>query len=166
MLQRLAEGDPLRLRARVVRRLSGRHLLLDAEAVLRRTLVHAARDARDLHEGAVLEDWLAERIDRAVSELLPVTLDSESSLELWRELARPLGLDPCAMARASVRFNARPLEARRAFFQLVLGEASLEECARRSGATPVELAQAARSALQVFLDELGATPRSAAGGEA
>jgi hypothetical protein len=166
VLQRLAEGDPLRLRARIVRRLTARHLLMDAEAVLRRTLVHAARDARDLHEAVVLEDWLGERIDRAVSELLSAQPECESSLALWRELARPLGLDPRAMARASVRFNARPPEARRAFFQLVLGGASLEECARRGGVTPVELAQAARSSLQVFLDELHAASCSVAGGEA
>lgn len=166
MLRSLSQDDPLQLRARVVRRIRARFLLMDAESVLRRTLVHAAHDARGLGPEDVLEDWIAARIDRAIDELASASLEPGSALGPWSELARPLGLDARAMARGSVRFNACSLEARRAFFLLVLGGASLEDCAARSGVTAVELAQAARTALQVLLDEAGTTRRCAGGGAA
>lgn len=163
VLRRLTQGDPLGLRARVARRLRGRFLLMDTGSVLRRALAHVAHDATSLRPTAVLEDWLTERIDRAIAELLPLAPESAAGGGLWRELAKPLGLDALAMARASARFNVRPLEQRRAFFQLVLAGSSLEACAERGETSPLKLAQAARSALQVFLEEEAAALE---GGEA
>lgn len=65
--------------------------------------------------------------------------------------ARALGLSPERLRGACRAFNRLPADERRAFFELVLRARPLQELARESGRSAVELARLARRALDTLL---------------
>ena len=155
VLARLTLGDPLKLRNLVSARLRIRHLLMDAERVYLVALAHCARDGCRYRAQQAFDAWLKQRVERAIDDVLdagPADAEAERSSAAWADLARPLGLSAVNMARASVNFNALPLNSRTAFFYLVLDGRSLDEWALASGRCASDLAWDARRGRQVFLD--------------
>ena len=155
VLARLVNGDPLGLRAVVARRLRAQCYLLDADRVFLRALARCARFSTRYRGQPPLADWLEERIDEAVGDLLTEDLEaarddaarSPTAGTAYEDLARPLGLDPAAMRRACVAFDHADFACRRAFFELVIAGRSLDELARAGDTGATELARRARRAL-------------------
>lgn len=181
VLARLVNGDPLGVRARVARRLADHCYLMDADRVFLRAIARCARFSGRYRGQPALEEWLTERVDEALGDLLrddlealrtqragtrasgPATASTEAR-ELGgahEDFARPLGLDPDRMREACVAFNHTDLPARRAFFDLVIDGHSLDALARSSGASATAIARRARRALDVCLNAGEGAPASA-----
>lgn len=159
ILGRIVPNDPLRMRARVGRRLEAEALLLDADRVHLRALALCARAALRYRGKPELEAWLEARAAEALREVLeegeevardgkPAALRATGA---FASLAPPLGLDADEMRRACARFNRLPADERRAFFDLVLRSHSLDELARTQTESATEIARRARRALDVLL---------------
>lgn len=151
VLARIVPEDPLGLRARIAARLEEDALLLESDGVLLATQALCALQASTWRGQPELSRWLGERIEEALEEHLaddgfgpPRTA---SGLEAF---ARPLGLEPRALAEGCARFNGLRLEVRAAFFALVLDGRQPERLARARGLSHSELARRARTALEVF----------------
>lgn len=167
ILSRIVAGDPLRMRARAGRRMEAQALLLDTDRVFLRALALAARAAPRYHGQPELEEWLNARVDEALHEILEeadeLTRAAAASVRrpgAFESLAPPLGLDPCAMARACARFHRLPFPDRRAFFDLVLHARPLDPLALECGESASEVARRARRGLEALL---AAEPPSGAG---
>ena len=177
VLARLVTGDPLGVRALVARRLREHCYLLDADRVYLRAIARCARFSARYRGQPALEQWLTERVDEALGDLLREDLEA-ARRGAWaagsktgpgrqsgpgsksgtgapggahEDFARPLGLDPARMRLACVAFNHTNLPARRAFFDLVIEGRSLDALARSSGVSATALARRARRALDVCL---------------
>jgi len=173
VLARLVNGDPLGVRELVARRLREHGYLLDADRVFLRAIARCARFSARYRGQPALEEWLVERVDEALGDLLNEDLEAvrrraamsgtpDSSGPSGPEgggvaggahedFARPLGLDPARMRLACVAFNHLDLPARRAFFDLVIEGRSLDALARSSGTSATDLARRARRALDACL---------------
>ena len=168
-LARLVAGDPLELRRVVAERLAARAYLFEADRVHVRALAHCARAAQRYRGQPPLAQWLADRVDQALADLLredaaaesrAAPLDVEHSPTLV-DLARPLGLDPASMRRVCVAHNQLPERERRAFHGLVIVGRALEEVARAEGTSGVEVARRARRGLEAVLIASGVPARRA-----
>ena len=161
VLARIVPGDPLRLRARVARRLRERALFLEADAILMRALALTARAARDRGDREALGDWLDARVDEALADLSDEGAAAGAGVDgagsALALLAKPLGLPPDAMARACRRFNRQPEPIRQAFFALVVEGRSMEAAATELGCSALEAARRARTGLDVFRAAVGGT---------
>jgi hypothetical protein len=158
VLARIVRDDPLRLRERVAAHLRAEAWLLDADRVHLRCLARVARAAPGYRGRPALAEWLDAHVARASAELVQRDGDGGDldagdvdALRAFEVLARPLALDPRALARACAAFNRLPTLERRAFFALVLEGRELDLLARSSGAAATELARRARRALATVL---------------
>ncbi len=171
VLARLVDGDPLGLRRAVAEGLRRGAYLMDADRLHVRALARCARAAPRYTGRPPLADWLAERVEDSLLDLLREDAEDERAgvppdaerLAAYRELARPLGLEPAAMRAACVRFNALGEAERSGFFALVIDGRSLDDAARDTGRSATELARAARAAFQVLLDAAGSGPAAPGG---
>ncbi len=159
ILSRIVPGDPLRMRARVGRRLESEALLIDADRVHLRALALCARAAVRYRGQPEIESWLEARAEEALREVLeegeeaPRPDDSAQPRApgAFETLAAPLGLDPPEMKRVCARFNRLPFPERRAFFELVLHARSLDDLARTNAESATAIARRARRALETLL---------------
>ncbi len=167
VLARISEGDPLEVRPRVARVLAREALLLDADRVHLRALVHTARAAA-LARGSVdarrSGDLLDRAAERAVREAVRESRAAGSrpsggrARDLFEALAPHLGLDAQEAREAAAAFNECDPEDRRACFALLVEGRSLDELARGGSAT--EIASRARRALGAALAKLGTPERA------
>lgn len=159
VLARLVSGDPLRVREQVAVRLRETCRLLDGERVALRAMARVARFAPRYRGRPSFEDWLKERCDEAIADLMDEEREflfhprraprqSDSALHV---LAEPLGIDPKDARRACVALNSRSFEERDAFFALVLEAGSLDQIARERGTDPTTIAKRARRALLAII---------------
>lgn len=132
-----AEGE-FELGPRCAERLRERALLIDSERLELRALAclaygnAAESQARD-------RDRVREGIDRAIAELLLEDarddalglVPQESPDSPFAFLSTGFGVEEALALSAAVRFNGLPDRERRAFFELVLEERSVEECLAR-----------------------------------
>jgi len=153
ILSRIVAGDPLRLRARAGQRLEAQALLLDADRVFLRSLALCSRAAVRWRGQPGIEEWLGERIDEALQQLLEESGEPPAPQGAFESLAAPLGLDPRALGRACARFHRLPFADRRAFFDFVLHARSLDELARANGESATEYARRARRGFDALLAE-------------
>ena len=133
--------------------------LLDAGRVHLRTLALCARQACHYRGHPSLEEWLNDRVDEAVTQLL-----EEESLQLegdaWASLAEPLGLDPLDAHSACRTFNLLSFEERHAFFRLIIEGEQPTLVAKELGQDPAKLLTSAGAALDQLL---GAQQKSVTG---
>lgn len=170
ILARIVPDDPLGVRAVVARRLHEQALLADADRVQLRSLALVARWAPRYQGEPEFGVWLERIVDRAVLEIVdddadeplaPRTPDTAASSEPESSIvasARALGLGVERLRSACRAFNRAPLDERRAFFELVLRARPLQDFARESGRSGVELARLARRGLDTLLAPATATP--------
>lgn len=163
VLARIVPGDPLGLRARIGARLLERALLLDTESVLVSAQALCALHAPTWRGQPDLCAWLEGRIEEALAECLAECV-AESLTEVSAEpapgraraaralepFARPLALDPNALAAACAHFNLLSLERREAFVTLVLEARPPERLARARKLSLSELGRRARAGLELF----------------
>ena len=147
VLARIVPGDPLRVRARVARRLAERRLLLDADRVQLRALARLARG------GGVSGERLSHesRVDSCVDAAIDDVSEERASSGAFAELAAPLGLPPETARRACRAFNARPDAERAALWLLAFESRAPDLLAERAGVSPRELERRAARALAAML---------------
>jgi len=75
VLARLVNGDPLGVRARVALRLREHCYLMDADRVYLRAVARCARFSSRYRGQPSLEEWLTERVDEALGDLLGEDLE-------------------------------------------------------------------------------------------
>ncbi|HEY2369063.1 MAG TPA: hypothetical protein VGH87_21850, partial [Polyangiaceae bacterium] len=157
ILCRIVQGDPLGMRDRAARALHSSAYLLDADRVQLRSLARCARFAARCSSGD-FDQRLDEIVNEAIEDLLREDGETDHELDpgsapgaAFVALARPLGLEPEAMRRACASFNRLPKPDRKAFFELVIDGAPLDELARRGGESASEIARRARKALDLLL---------------
>ena len=148
VLARIATDDPLQLRPAVVERLRQRCQLLDASQVHLRCIALCARAACRYQGTPSLKEWLFERLDEAIEQLIAEDLAVEAGDGAWAPLAAPLGLDPRAARLACDVFNQLPIEQRRAFFRLVIEREEPGHVALDLEVEAEELLASAKSALE------------------
>jgi hypothetical protein len=147
VLARIATDDPLRLRPAVVERLRQRCQLLDASQVHLRCIALCARAACRYQGTPSLKEWLLERLDEAIEQLLAEDPAVETDDGAWAPLASPLGLDPRTARLACGVFNQLPMDQRRAFFRLVIEREVPEHVALDLELEAESLLASAKSAL-------------------
>jgi hypothetical protein len=174
VLARLVAKDTLAVRARVATALAERCYLLDADAVYLRAVARIARFSTRYRGDPPLDVWLREQIDDALGDGLECggacaeperasaaadeALASEGSegaesarSSAFRELAKPLGLDPERMRAVCAGLNGCTRAERASFFALVLEREELDAAAARLALSPTECARAARRALELCM---------------
>jgi len=162
ILCRIVQGDPLGMRDRVARALHTDAYLLDADRVQLRSLARCARFASRCCAGD-LDRELDAIVSQAIEDLLREDAEPDGDTELgstpisaaFVALAGPLGLEPEAMRRACACFNQLCAADRKAFFDLVIDGASLDDLARRNGENASEIGRRARKALDLLLHGQG-----------
>jgi len=159
ILSRLVDGDPLELRSRCEARLRSQAILLDRHRLHLRTAAHVARHAAGYAGSPPIDVWLAEKIKKAVQELVAEAVEFAAAGAITEPpeddrlaaIAEALGMDPSVLARGCVAFNRSPYEARAAFFGLVLDGRDPHEWCRENSST----SERARAALKSALWALG-----------
>jgi hypothetical protein len=148
VLARIATDDPLKLRPAVVEQLRQRCQLLDARQVHLRCIALCARAACRYQGTPSLKEWLLERLDEAIEQVLAEDPAAETDAGAWAPLAVPLGLDPRAARLACGVFNQLPLDQRRAFFRVVIEREEPDHVALDLEVELEELLASAKSALE------------------
>jgi len=158
VLARLVEGDPLRLRERCAQRVRSQALLLDVQRLQLRTVAHVARHAGTYRGTPPLDVWIAERVRKALTELLDED-EARRSLRDIPELpsdqrllavANVLGIEPEVLARGLSVFNRAPSDVRSAFCEMVLDGVSPAEWSAANGFSVERAKAAVRRALWIL----------------
>lgn len=152
VLARIVPEDPLGLRPRLVAHTTARALLVDTERLLLRAQALCALHSFHWRGEPELERWLDQRAEEALTLFLAEEQSAleGGALEPLEPFARPLALDPFALADACARFNRLALEQRRAFVALVLEAAEPDRLARGARVSLSELFRRARAGLELF----------------
>ena len=151
----LCSGDPLRVRERSARRLRETWYLLEPDRVCDRALGVIAVAAKRDEPAEDLEAWAITQIDRTIAQLVHADAEAErrspgllsDEERKFPLLTQSLFLDPELVRTASVAFNALPPLPRRAFFELLIEGADVEECVERGPWNHDELYVAVHAAL-------------------
>ena len=142
---------------------------MDPDRAHLRSLARCARFAPQYAGRPILDEWLSERVDEALDELIaeesgrtrPLQLEDpareSASGGVFATFAKPLGLDPAQLRGQCAAFNAVPVDERRMLFAICVDHVSLEGLAKREGLTPGRAARMARRALCILM---GADPAS------
>ena len=179
VLARIVPGDPLRIRPLAAARLRDRALFFDAHRVALGAFACIATGAVRWRGRPELAEWLTARVDEALDRLLaeergrtgstepaiagvapgpPDLLGSLGSLGAFAQLARPLRLNPGALASACAAFHALDRRVRVAFFELLVdGRGDATRAASPSqppGVPAAPLAPGARDLAHHALDVL------------
>lgn len=158
ILARLAEGDPLDLHERCAQRIATQALLFDVQRLHLRSVAHVARHAIAYRGVPGLDVWIAERIRKALGELLDEDTASSAARELPTAvrderliaLTEVLGLEPEDLARGLASFNRAPHEVRSAFCSIVVEQQSPYSWAEQNGVGIARVKSALRRALWVL----------------
>jgi hypothetical protein len=133
VLRKILEGDPLGIAERSSLRLKERAILLDTARLTLRAMARAAYRARSYQGDPPLADWLTQRIEESMRDLIeedreseragvPVGNDPEARFAF---LSETIGVTPTIARRVCVVFNDLPDERRHAFWSMVIEGKSL-----------------------------------------
>jgi len=148
VLARIATDDRLQLRPAVVERLRQRCQLLDASQVHLRCLALCAREACRYQGTPSLSEWLSDRVDEAIQQILTEDPSAGADDGAWASLAAPLGLDPRDARLACGVFNQLPIDQRRAFYRLVIEREQPGHVSGDLGVELDDLLNSAKSAIE------------------
>lgn len=146
VLERIVDGDPLDLAARIARRAAERALVLPPAELFARAAAHCARAARDYRGRPRVDLWVERRLD----EVLHVDdgFASGASANAGPNVAGGSHRD---LDRAARDFNACARRDRDALWRLAFSGAKLDDLAHERGTGLVEVARGARRALDALL---------------
>lgn len=170
VLGRLADGDPLAVRPRVVEHLRAEGLFLEVGRVHLRALALCALDAARAPARGSLGLWIDRHVrgaaravakeDRAAADRArgdepggdrPPRAGAHSGGAPLLEVARRVDPDPHALLRACAALNVRPREERLAFQSIAVERTRIDDVAHSSGTSISEVARRARRALEAAL---------------
>lgn len=154
-LERLSQGDPLRLREISARRLREVWVLLDPDRVYFRALGVCADAAPNEDAPQDLSKWTHMKIDLAIEQLVRADRDAENAspglvsgdVGEFPLLTECLMMEPGLVRPASVAFNALHTLPRRAFFELIVEGRELGDCIEQGPWDEDGLYQAIQAAL-------------------
>lgn len=158
VLARLVEGDPLGIRARCEQRVRLQSLLLEVRRLQLRTIAHVARHAAQYRGTPPLDAWIADKVRKALGELLDEDDDRRLNPDLPEAptdarllaIAHAVGMEPEVLGRGLAVFNRSPHEVRSAFCGMVLDRESPETWAATNSTTPERAKTAVRRALWIL----------------
>ena len=128
ILARLVEGDPLEIEARCRERIETLALLVDLQRLHLRTAARVAHAAPSWRGEPPISEWLADRIEVSMRELIREDFEAERSgippEKPWDPryafVSEALGVEPALARRACVAFNKLPLEVRCVYFAVAV----------------------------------------------
>jgi hypothetical protein len=133
VLRKILEGDPLGIAERSSLRLKERAILLDTARLTLRAMARTAHRARAYQGDPALSDWLAQRIDESIRDLIEEDREGERAgapigddpEDRFAFLTETIGVTPAMARRVCVVFNDLPDERRHAFWSMVIEGKSL-----------------------------------------
>lgn len=159
VLQRLLDGDPLRLGIRTERALSDHGVYLARERFKLRAIARVAFDAMRYRGEPALDAWLEARIDKAMHELLDEQRDEESrglpvgaseDADYYAAFASAIGIEPELARLTCVALNRQPPRARRIFKSLVIDKQTPAACSALGLGAPADvIAEFRRTVIEV-----------------
>ncbi|MBI1381495.1 MAG: hypothetical protein GC161_10470 [Planctomycetaceae bacterium] len=160
LLARLATGDPLSLRPRVLLRIRTSALLVHADRLLLRALALCAYRGQLYAGRPTLDEWCDTIVRQSVRELLREDLEREYAAEplsaddevLFRLFAELFGIETPLTRLASVRYHLVPRENRRVLWTVALEGTSLAALAERTSTPAHQLEQQLRGAFEALSD--------------
>ena len=154
---RFSEGDPLRLIQEAAARIRELSYLLDPGRLAARTSARVARDGPSYRGEPPWEQWIRERLDEDIRELLRMDEEGErvgipSIEEDYEYIVRTFSIEPSLARTVSAKFNGLPDIVRRRFCVFCLTDASVEDCLAAGLGPPKDLRNSVRHALRMLID--------------
>ncbi len=173
VLDRIIDDDPLDIYLVCEERLRMRAILLDEHRLTLRAMARTAYLAPRYRGEPPLAQWLAERADDAIQELV----DEDSADELrcapveepWDErysfLAEAIGATASVARTLCVRFNGLADDVRHAFHNVTIQGKSLHRYVAEGHGPPARVNELLRRAAEAFADGTDLNPREPDTGE-
>lgn len=147
ILARLVDGDPFEIGARCVERLRSEAVLLSLKRVHLRAVARVAYAAPRYHGKPPLTQWLNQRIDESLREVMNEVREDErggvpavaSSEPLYPYVAAAFGIEPALARRACIAFNELPIATRRAFFAVVVERKTISRYVAEGNGPPSQV---------------------------
>ena len=170
ILERLFDGDPLELGARCRSRLEESAYLLDLPRLHLRVLARIAHRGSHYRGDPPLAEWLSQRIEDSIHELLEEDRDAERQGLLpqvpmdprYKFVSELLGMEPLLARRACVAFNVLPLEVRCAWFAIAVHGTSVNRYVAEGHGPPEKVKAQVKLALTQMAS--ATRPRPSEGG--
>jgi hypothetical protein len=155
VLEKLYRGDPLELLPRARERVRAQAVMLGGDSLFMRTVARLAQAAHGYRGLPALDEWISERMDGALRDLLNEDRESErektpfsaQSDPRYRFLTDALGIEPALTRRACVEFNALPKDLRQTFLAVFVDSQTIRDWAIESRVTPDQVKRQLRKAL-------------------
>lgn len=155
VLEKLYRGDPLELLPRARERVRTQAVMLGGDSLFLRTVARLAQAAHGYRGVPVLDEWIGERMDGAMRDLL--TEDRESELvkapfnvdadPRYRFLSDAFGIEPTHTRRACNEFNALPKDMRQTFLAVFIEGKSIRDWETESRVTSDQIKRQLRKSL-------------------
>lgn len=166
VLLRLMDGDPLEIGPRCQERLQTECRLVDLSRLVLRAYARIAYAAPKYRGEPPLTQWLQERIDQCVAELMREDREEERSgipaEEPWDAryawVAETLGLEPELARRACIAFNDLPRDVRQAYFAISVEHKSLNRWVAEGNGPPDEVREKLARAFRALSPRPGPPP--------
>lgn len=163
ILEHLVDGDPLELGARCRERIEESAYLLDPDRLHLRAVARVAHAAARWRGEPALDQWLGERIERSMDELMDEDREDERSGippgEPWGArdsfLSETLGLEPTLARRACVAFNRLPFEVRSAYFAVAVQGKTVSQQATEGNGPPAAVRANVVRAVRAISEAIG-----------
>lgn len=166
ILERLIDGDPLELEARCEQRMELCGYLLDLGRLHLRAVARIARAASQWNGHVKLDDFLLERIDYSMEELIQEDREAElSGIPCADEengryafLAETLGIPHAMARRACVAFNYLPTRVRCAYFAIMVLGKSINRHVAEGNGPPDRVKADVERAVRTISEAIGRGP--------
>lgn len=172
VLHRLIDGDPMEIRPRCLARVRDGAWFVSLDRAHLRAVARVAYAARVYRGTPALDEWLQERIDRSLEELVREEREEERAQTLpglpidplYKYVAAVLGLEIPLARRACVALNSLPLEVRRAFFAVALDRKSIRRYVAEGNGPPTNVQADLKTATDAIQVATGWDGRKRQGG--
>ena len=163
ILERILDGDPLELEARCRERIERRAYLLDLGRLHLRVVARVARAAPSWNGTPSLADFIMERIEYSMQELIQEDREEELSGSpaadphdpRFRLLVETLGIPIALARRASLAFNYLPERVRCAYFAVLVQGRTVNRYVAEGHGPPGKVKADIELALKTISDAIG-----------
>ena len=158
ILARISGGDPLGLQGICSLRLRDQSLLIDFDRLFERSLAAVAIAASHATADEFIPEWLLKQVDLVIHRILNEDAEEERSSpgipprdpRYYRFVHLAYAVETGLVRTATVNFNGLPIDARRAFFHLLVDGFSVDVCVRELETTREKLRQDTLDALRAL----------------
>lgn len=158
LIGRFADGDPLGLWTRCARWVQRRRYIVHLDRLHLRAVARAAIRGMLYTGKPKIEDWLEERVEESLRDLLIEDTRAEfegqvpRQEDLWQHamMVEVFGVEPHSARRAAVTFNRLPLARRRVLFALTFQGLAIDACVSAGLGTRSEVESHAQAGLEAL----------------